>query len=345
MIDFSSLSLAQNLIIFAITAAVIVAGGIAMTGLADTLADRTGFGEALVGGVMLGASTSLAGTVASVVTAAQGHPAFAVSNAVGGIAAQTAFLGIADVVYRKANLEHAAASLANMTQATLLLILLSIPLLAAAMPPVTVWGIHPATLALVVGYVSGVRLTSTTRLMAMWTPQMTTDTRTDLPSEDSAYQPRPAVLATRLLAIAALVGAAGWLIAQTGLQISQKAGVSESVIGALMTATVTSLPELVTTITAIRRGALQLAVGGIIGGNTFDVLFLALSDIAYRDGSIYHAIGGRVTFWIVLSMLMTAVLLLGLLRRERKGPANIGFESAIILALYAGAVIVQANLG
>ena len=112
-----------------------------------------------------------------------------------------------------------------------------------------------------------------------------------------------------------------------------------------MTATVTSLPELVTTITAIRRGALQLAVGGIIGGNTFDVLFLALSDIAYRKGSIYHAIGGRVTFWIILSMLMTAVLLLGLLRRERKGPANIGFESAIILSLYVGAVIVQANLG
>ena len=42
---------------------------------------------------------------------------------------------------------------------------------------------------------------------------------------------------------------------------------------------------------------------------------------------------------------MTAVLLLGLLRRERKGPANIGFESAIILSLYVGAVIVQANLG
>jgi len=152
-------------------------------------------------------------------------------------------------------------------------------------------------------------------------------------------------LAARLIAFAVVVGVAGWVITQTGLQISEKAGISESVIGALMTATVTSLPELVTTIAAIRRGALQLAVGGIIGGNTFDVLFLALSDIAYRKGSIYNAIGGRVTFWIILSMLMTAVLLLGLLRRERKGPGNIGFESAIILALYASAVIVQTNLG
>lgn len=32
---------------------------------------------------------------------------------------------------------------------------------------------------------------------------------------------------------------------------------------------------------------LSLAVGGIIGGNAFDTLFTAASDIAYRDGSIY----------------------------------------------------------
>ncbi|HKJ74943.1 MAG TPA: sodium:calcium antiporter, partial [Alphaproteobacteria bacterium] len=86
MIDFAHLSLAQNLIIFAVTASVVVAGSIAMTGLADVLADRTGLGEAMVGGVMLGASTSLAGTVASVSAAIQGHADLAVSNAIGGIA-------------------------------------------------------------------------------------------------------------------------------------------------------------------------------------------------------------------------------------------------------------------
>ena len=52
----------------------------------------------------------------------------------------------------------------------------------------------------------------------------------------------------------------------------------------LMTAVATSLPELVTTLAAVRRGAAQLAVGGIIGGNAFDVLFLSASDVAYRDG-------------------------------------------------------------
>ena len=106
-------------------------------------------------------------------------------------------------------------------------------------------------------------------------------------------------------------------------------------------ATVTSLPELVTTITAVRRRALTLAVGGIIGGNAFDTLFLSASDVAYRGGSIFHAFNRQDLFVVALTILMTAVLLLGLLRREKAGVAKIGFESALILVLYVAAVLVM----
>ncbi|MEO2040107.1 MAG: sodium:calcium antiporter, partial [Martelella sp.] len=102
-------------------------------------------------------------------------------------------------------------------------------------------------------------------------------------------------------------------------------------VGALMTAVVTSLPELVTTLAAVRRGALQLAVGGIIGGNTFDTLFLTLSDLAYRDGSLYHAIGKDDLIWLAVGLSATAILLLGLIVRQKAGPGRIGFESAGIL--------------
>jgi cation:H+ antiporter len=96
----------------------------------------------------------------------------------------------------------------------------------------------------------------------------------------------------------------------------------------------TSLPELVTTVAAVRQGALTLAVGGIIGGNTFDVLFLVAADVAYREGSIYHAISAQPLFIISLTILLTAILLMGLIRRERRGFANIGFESVAVLVLY-----------
>ncbi len=78
----------------------------------------------------------------------------------------------------------------------------------------------------------------------------------------------------------------------------------------------TSLPELVTSLAAVRRGALTLAVGGIIGGNTFDTLLVAFSDLAYQEGSIYHATTNQQVYLIALTMLLNGILLLGLLRRE-----------------------------
>ncbi len=154
-----------------------------------------------------------------------------------------------------------------------------------------------------------------------------------MPREPRGGRPLRALL-LRFGLLAALVTVAGFTVARSGEALVVRTGLSETLVGVLLTAVVTSLPELVTTLAAVRRGALTLAVGGIIGGNTFDVLFLALADVAYRPGSIYHAIGEAERFVIALAMLMTAVVLMGLLRRETYGFANIGFESLLIFVLY-----------
>jgi cation:H+ antiporter len=125
-------------------------------------------------------------------------------------------------------------------------------------------------------------------------------------------------------------------VGRTGITISEQTDLTATVVGVLLTATVTSLPELVTSVAAVRRGALALAVGEIIGGNAFDTIFIAFSDVFYRAGSIYHSIFQQQVFLISLTMMLTGVLLLGLLRREQQGFANIGFESALVLLLYVG---------
>jgi cation:H+ antiporter len=338
------LPFSYDLTAFLVAALVIGLGGTAMTSRVDMLADRTGVGEAMIGALLLGIVTSLSGTVTSAVAAGTGHPSLAFSNAIGGIAAQTAFLAIADVTYRRANLEHAAADSSNLVQAALLVLLLSIPLVAATTPEVTWYAIHPASVALVVFYLFGVHLARRARTNPMWLPSKTRETRSEVPEEDSFRISLPRLLIEFAL-LAVLVGGAGYVLAETGTEIAREARLSESMVGALFTAVTTSLPELVTTLAAVRRGALQLAVGGIIGGNTYDVLFLTISDAAYRDGSIYHAVGMRDLFWLTIALLMTAILLLGLLRREAFGFANIGFESALIFIVYGAAVVLQASLG
>ena len=138
---------------------------------------------------------------------------------------------------------------------------------------------------------------------------------------------------------AGAVGIAGWMIAASGMVISSQTGLSDGIVGGMFIAVITSLPELVIAITAIRLGSLTLAVGDIVGGNAFDTLFIAVSDIFYREGPIYAGIDPAEEVWLGTAMLMNAVLLMGLMYRERKGIANIGMESALILIIYLSTVM------
>ena len=333
--------LAAVFALFLAAALVILICGLRMTELADRIADRTGLGEAVVGGVLLGAATSLSGSIVSFSAALDGRASLAFSNSIGGIAAQTAFLALADMTHRRTNLEHASAEPVNLFQAALLMVLLTVPLIAVSLPELTIWSVHPASVVLVALYVAGVRTTARVRHKPMWRPVRTDATRRDLPEDTSEAARNPGKPIAIFLLLMVFLSAAGWLTAQCGGVITDKLSISATAVGALMTATVTSLPELVTTIAAVRRGALQLAVGGIIGGNSFDVLFLTLADFGYRDGSLYHAIDIQDFFWVSVGLCLTGILLLGLILRQRHGPGGIGFESAGVLCLYLGAVLAQ----
>lgn len=332
-------TLLQGIVVFILCAAVIAVAGTRITRIVDQLADRTGIGEAAAGAVLLGASTSLGGSVLSVTAAWNGHAELAVGNALGGIAVQTFFLAIADMVYRRANLEHAAASVPNMMQTALLICLLALILLAPYLPAVTVWGIHPVTPVLFGSYIYGIHLVRGASKSPMWRPANTRDTREDQP-DDTSRMPSMGRLCGGFVVLMAVLGVAGWMLEPAATVIAEQTGLTQTVVGVMFTATSTSIPELVTSIAAVRRGALTLAVGGIVGGNAFDTLFTAASDIAYREGSIYHAMPEDSMFWAVLTLLMSGVLMIGLIRRERHGIGQIGMESVGILVLYAFGVAV-----
>lgn len=198
---------------------------------------------------------------------------------------------------------------------------------------------------LVAVYGFGVVATARLRKEPMWHPVETGETRADTP-DDGDEEGKPSHgLILRFVFLMLIMGVAGWVISRIAAEVIDRLDVSASLVGALMTAVITSLPELVTTIAAIRRGALQLAVGGIIGGNTFDTLFLTVSDVGYREGSLYHAIEKGDLFWLTVGLSMTAVMLLGLVYRERQGPGGIGRESLVVLLIYLSAIAIQASVG
>lgn len=324
------------MIVFGVAALVIVIAGSRLARLADDLADRTGMGEALFGILLLAGVTSLPDLAATLSAAVDARPDLAMSNVMGSMAVNLAFLGIGDMVYRKANLEHAAASPVNLMLAGLLIVLLTLPLLAIVIPSIVQLGVHPITPVIVVAYLFGLHLVRRTHARPMWFPRPTRQTVPDKPSQ----QQHGSLAATWLgfIALAAVTGIAGWVLMEAGKIIADRTGLSDTVVGGLFTAVATSTPELVTTIAAIRYGALTLAVSNILGTNCFNMLVVAAADAAYPHGSIYHDMAPVQTLWGLVSILMTAILLLGMLRRETYGIGRIGFESALILVVYAVAI-------
>ncbi|MHC3994368.1 sodium:calcium antiporter [Thiomicrolovo sp. ZZH C-3] len=325
-------------IAFVLAALVVGWFGIWMTETARDLAHETGMGEALMGALFIGASTSLSGLTTSVSAAVSGFAELAVSNSLGGIAAQTVFLAFADIAYRRANLEHAAASAENLFMTALLMTLLSIHMVGIAVPDISFWSVHPVTLLLLAAYLVGIQLLARTHTMPMWLPRKTRDTRAEKQQPASRRPKGMPGLWIRFLVYSSVVAAAGWFLAQLAVPIVQNSGLSYGIVGGIFTAVSTSIPELVVAVTAVRMGALNLAVGDIIGGNAFDTLFIAASDAAYREGPIYAAVSGAEVFWLADALVMTGVLLMGLLYRQRHGPGNIGLESTLLLLLYFGGV-------
>ena len=328
------MELSVAILLFIVSAVVIAIVGTYLTTAADQLADLTGWGEALFGAIFLGGTTSLPGIVTSVVAALNGHPELAVSNAIGGIAAQTLFLSIADITYRKTNLEHAAASFTNLMQGVLLIGLLAFVIIGMSGPEFEVLRVHPFSFLLIIGYVVGSKLISRAKDKPMWSPRITIATVEDAPDDENLKKLSLRKVTVTFIISAIVVAIAGFMVAKTGITIADKTGLSESLVGVLLTAIATSFPELIVSISAVRRGALTLSVGNIIGGNSFDVLFIAFADIAYVKRSIVHAITQDQVFIMGLTMLMTSTLILGLLHREREGFGKIGWESLLIIILY-----------
>lgn len=331
---FSSLS--HSIIVFTVASLVIVVAGSQLARLADMLADRTGLGEALFGILFLAGVTSLPDFAATLSAAIDARADLAMSNAMGSMAMNLAFLGVADIVYRKANLEHAAASPVNLVLAALLIVLLTLPLLAVFTPAVTLWGLHPVTPLIVAAYLFGLKLVHRTQKWPMWFPRLTRQTVPDEPEKQQRGQ--SVTVWVGFIALAVVTGVAGWILMEAAKGIADQTGLSEGLVGGLFTALATSTPELVTTIAAIRIGALTLAVSNILGTNCFNMLVVAAADMGYVHGSIYHDMSPVQMTWGLFSILMTAILLLGLMRRETYGIGRIGFETTLILAVYAAAI-------
>ena len=135
---------------------------------------------------------------------------------------------------------------------------------------------------------------------------------------DRAPPPLPGSLgrAIRGYSITALIViTVGIWLPFVGKQLAEIMAWETSFVGTLFIAGTTSLPELVVVVTAIRLGRIDMAIAGLLGSNLFDILVIALDDIAYTGGSIYSAASPVHAVSALAAVMMSGIFTVALLYR------------------------------
>lgn len=112
----------------------------------------------------------------------------------------------------------------------------------------------------------------------------------------------------------------------------------------MLVAAKTSLPELVISISAVRMGSVDMAVGNLLGSNIFNMLILAFSDLLYKDHlplvrDSNHALSGLV------AILMTAVVGISILFGSPKKRFMLGIDAIVLILLHLALFISLYYLG
>ena len=136
---------------------------------------------------------------------------------------------------------------------------------------------------------------------------------------------------------AGIVVVAGIRLAAAGDQLAEKTGLGRLLIGTLLLAFATSLPELVTDITAAATGSPDLAVADLFGSSMANMAILAIIDLRHR-GRIWPAVELGHARVAAVGIVLTALAALGIHTPAAVKLGWVGVTPVLIFALYIAAV-------
>lgn len=114
-----------------------------------------------------------------------------------------------------------------------------------------------------------------------------------------------------------IVVLAGIWLPFIGNDLAREMGWTQSFVGTLLVATVTSTPEVVVTVAALRLGAVDLAIGGLLGSNLFNIVILSVDDVFYTAGPLFAGVSNVHAASAFSAMMMNGVATVGLMLRPK----------------------------
>lgn len=311
--------------------AVIAYAGYFLSRHGDIIADKSGISASWIGLILLSTATSLPELVTGISAVSfAGAPDIAVGDVLGSTVFNLAILVLLDVLHKRETLYSRAAQghILSASLGTLLIAFAGFSILldhAGMSPGFGHVGLYSPFILLV--YLVAMRAVYgyERRTLAEYT-------------EESAerYPDMTLHKAIRgyLWAALAVVAAGSWL-PFVAKDISDMMGWGQSFVGTLLVAAVTSAPEAAVTFSALRIGALDMAIANLLGSNLFDIIILAIDDLFYTRGPLLAHVDTSHALTAFTAVMMSALATVGFIFRPQ-GRAVLGLTwvSLGLLMLY-----------
>ena len=325
---------------FALCAACVWIAGARLAYLADALSDRFRLAKSLVGLLVLSLATSLPEVATTLTAAVQQARDLVLNNLFGGIALQTAILAMADF-WARGPITNYPRKANHALEATLLVLLLAVALVVTNLGETIVFaGVGLGSVCIAFVYGGAIWLLRRYDDSSDWVP-------VDLPDPDPLPFPAPTGLSqatNRSLiwqAIAACVAILvfGLLLVLFAERIADQSGLGAGFVGVTLLAAATSLPELTTSIAAVRIGAYTMAISNIFGSNLIMLVLVFPADVLFRAGPILQNTSRTVSLALAFGLVVTAIFLTGLIVRRKPKVGVFGLDSILVLLTFLGSLV------
>jgi cation:H+ antiporter len=320
----------------------IIISGTYLSRFGDIIADKSGLGQAFIGGILIAMATSLPELVTSISSALVGAPDIAVGNAFGSNTFNLVILAFADLLQGKGplllrvNYSHILSGLVGVLLSAL--VVFSLILSHFMNFNLNVFGVGLDSIILLLTYLVSVRMIY----------RYDQNNPLDAKDEEKENLNPEYTLNKALLGFAAcavVIVLSGYRLTLTADQISAVTGIDQSFIGSILVAAATSLPELVATISAIRIGAYNMAVGNVFGSNIFNMTVIFFADVFYRQGVLLQDVRIVHILTATVGIVMATIILIGLFYRSRRSFMWMGWDAIAAAVVYFLGVYLLFQLG
>lgn len=327
-----------------VCAALIFWSGSLLSKYGDVIAEKTGLGSAWIGAILIAGVTSLPELASGISAVAWlDEPNLAAGAALGSCLFNMALIAIMDLIYQPGRVLSKAQDV-HILSGGLGVLLLGIVALGVLIGPTMnafgSLGISVLSLMIFLLYLMGGRMIAGLERERM-SEVLEKEARVN------AYDAIPARKSYSVFILSAIsIVAMGIWLSSIGDRLSATTGLSVSFVGNLFLAISTSLPEIATSLTAIRLGAIDLAIGNVLGSNLFNILLFFVYDLADGRSNFWASLTNANAFAAVMTMMMTGVVIISLMyRASPKTPYRISWDGLVLTGMYLGSIVLLYLLG